>query len=514
MLLQFKNKKDIKMALNADTTIRDFIRKFFMHIVMLSSECSPIAKVGGLADVIMGLSKSLVEQGHRVEIILPKYDCMDYKKIEKLSIIYQDLPVVFDGQWHSNDIWSGTVDGVACYFIDAKWNKNYYNRNTIYGASDDTERFAYFSKAALEFLYKTNIVPDIIHTHDWPTALVNVLAREIYYHEGMTHPRLVYTVHNFGHQGLAHQSIIEKLGINPYKLSSECREDDFSIVNFMKAAILYSDYVSTVSPTYAKEVKYTDKGMGLQYLLNKYNYKFGGILNGIDNEYWNPKTDTYIPYHYDTESIQNKYKNKEALRQRLWLRDAYKPIVAVVSRLVGQKGVHLIKHSIGYSLSQSAQFVLLGSSPEYQISQEFSQIKNDLNDNPDCHLEFGFNEELSHLVYAGADIILVPSIFEPCGLTQLIGMRYGTVPVVRATGGLADTVIDIADNSMSLQYRNGYTFIDTDYNALEYALGRAIYNWFNDPELFRDIILNGMKYDFSWATSSRRYIDIYKFLHS
>ena len=167
-----------------------------MHIVMLSSECSPIAKVGGLADVIMGLRKSLVEQGHRVDIILPKYDCMDYQKIKELSTVYYDLPVMFQGEWRSNDILSGIVDGVRCYFIDAKWHKNYYNRGVIYGAPDDTERFAYFSKAAIEFLYKTNMNPDIIHSHDWPTALANVLLREIYYQEGMTHPRLVYTVHN------------------------------------------------------------------------------------------------------------------------------------------------------------------------------------------------------------------------------------------------------------------------------------------------------------------------------
>lgn len=480
---------------------------------MLSSECSPIAKVGGLADVVIGLSKSLQQRGHNVSIILPKYDCMQYEKIEDLKTVYYDLPVMYDGQWRANDVMSGIVEGVKCFFIDAKWHKHYFNRQTIYGESDDVERFAYFSKAALEFIFRTDMNPDIIHSHDWPTALVNVIQREIYYHEGMTNPRLVFSVHNFAHQGISHLSVLEQAGIDSYKLSSECYEDN-SIVNFMKAAIVYADYTTTVSPNYSNEVKFTDKGMGLQYLLNKYHYKFGGILNGIDESYWDPNTDSYIENNYTAKNLNNKYKNKSALRQKFSLQDDFKPIVAVVSRLVGQKGVHLIKHAIRYSLQEGAQFVLLGSSPEPKITHDFNEIKYQLEGNNDCHLEFGFNEELSHQVYAGADIIVIPSLFEPCGLTQLIAMRYGTIPVARLTGGLKDTVRDIEHSDLPFQFRNGYTFEDTDYTGLESALGRAIHDWFNQPETFKELIKNAMKADYSWDLSSKKYITIYEYLHT
>ncbi|WP_372366501.1 glycogen synthase [Candidatus Uabimicrobium sp. HlEnr_7] len=485
-----------------------------MHIVMLSSECSPIAKVGGLADVVIGLSKSLQEQGHQVNIILPKYDCMQYDQIFDLQTVYYDLPVMYRGEWHVNDVMSGVVEGIKCYFIDAKWYKHFFNRGKIYGESDDIDRFAFFSKAAMEFMFKVNIEPDIIHSHDWTTALVNILQREIYYKEGMNKPRLVYTVHNFAHQGIAHESVLDDLGVGSYLIPQECRENDHSIFNFMKTAVVYADYITTVSPNYANEVQLTEKGMGLQYLLNKYHHKFSGIINGIDSEYWNPKDDKYLSDHYDVDSVDKKYKNKEALREKFWLRNEYKPIVAVVSRLVQQKGVDLIKHGIFYSLSQGAQFVLLGSSPNPQISQEFAEVKELLNDNPDCHLEFGFNEALSHLVYAGADIILIPSLFEPCGLTQLIGMRYGTVPVARLTGGLADTVYDVEYGRAPEAKRNGYTFIDATKPGVEFALGRAIHDWFEEPKQFRKLIKNGMKSDFSWEASAKKYVKIYKYLHS
>lgn len=485
-----------------------------MKIAMLSPECSPIAKVGGLADVVIGLSKSLQLQGHNVSIILPKYDCMRYDQISDLETVYYDLPVMYRGEWHANDVMSGIVEGVKCYFIDAKWYKNFFNRGKIYGENDDTDRFAFFTKAAMEFMFKVGMEPDIIHSHDWPTALANVLQREIYYKEGMRKPRLVYTVHNFAHQGIAHESVLGDLGVNSGVLPLECRENDYSVVNFMKSAVVYSDYVTTVSPNYANEVQLTEKGMGLQYLLNKYHHKFSGILNGIDDEYWNPKDDQYLSHHYDAKTIEKKYKNKEVLRERFLLRDEYKPIVAVVSRLVQQKGVDLIKHSIFYALEQGAQFVLLGSSPDPQISYEFSEIKAMLNDNPDCHLEFGFNEALSHLVYAGADMILIPSLFEPCGLTQLIGMRYGTVPVARFTGGLADTVHDVEYSRVAQKRRNGYTFIDANKAGLEFALGRAIDDWFNEPQQFRELVMNGMESDFSWKMSAKKYVKIYKYLHS
>jgi starch synthase len=291
-------------------------------------------------------------------------------------------------------------------------------------------------------------------------------------------------------------------------------QDNFNhgAINLMKAGIVYSNFITTVSPRYRGEILHSSQSYGLGRTLHVHQGKMGGILNGLDYEVWNPETDSHIPCRYGIETLNAKYDNKAALRQRFWLRDTLKPIVCYVGRLDHQKGLPLITHAIHYCLNHGCQFVLLGASPDGRIAQHFGGLKRHYNDNPDCHLELGFNEELSRLIYAGSDMIIVPSLFEPCGLTQMIGLKYGTVPIVRATGGLADTVFDADYTDKPFNERNGYTFNDFDNAGIESALHRAIGLWYSYPNYFRELMVNGMRCDYSWNHPGQHYLNVYDYI--
>ncbi|MFH1263624.1 MAG: glycogen synthase [Pseudomonadota bacterium] len=487
-----------------------------MYVTMIASECAPVAKVGGLGDVVSGLAHELEIRGHAVEIILPKYDCMRYDQIWGLQQTFQDLWVPWhNGQVHCT-VWFGFVHGRKCFFIEPHSQDQFFNRGSFYGFSDEAKRFAFFSKAAMEYLLKAGKRPDIIHTHDWQTALVPVLLFEIYAHHGMEKQRVCHTIHNFKHQGTASADILVATGLNrsDYFFSTGRMQDDFnrSALNFTKGAILYSNFVTTVSPHHAWEALNSDQGHGLGHTLHLNRAKFGGILNGLDYDTWNPGLDPHIPHHFSAGRIDPKYGNKEALRDRFWLRKEFKPIISYVGRLDTQKGVHLIRHAIYYSIANGAQFVLLGTSPESGINDYFFHLKRHLNDNPDCHLELGYDEELSHLIYAGSDMVVIPSMFEPCGLAQMISLRYGTVPIVRAVGGLADTVFDKDHSDRPPEMRNGFVFDHSDHAGLESALTRAIGLWYLHPDEFRKLMVNGMRADYSWNQPGQHYIDIYEFI--
>jgi starch synthase len=485
-----------------------------MFIVMVASECAPIAKAGGLADVVFGLSRELEIRGNEVEIILPKYDSMRYDQIWGLTLDYQDLWVPWYGAVIHCSVWFGFVHGRKCFFIDPHSQDNFFNRGTFYGCDDDAMRFAFFSKAALEYMLKADKRPDIIHCHDWQTGLVPVLLFEMYKYHGMHNQRVFYTIHNFKHQGIAGENILWATGLKrpEYYFHYDRLQDNLyrGAVNLMKGGIVYSNFFATVSPHHAWEARWTDQGGGLGHTVHTHHHKFGGILNGVDYDVWNPEIDPQIPYRYSIDNLDNKYSNKEALRDRLWLRKGFKPIIAYVGRLDSQKGVHLVRHGIFYALSHGSQFVLLGSAPDPAINHQFWQLKHQLNDDPDCHLELSFNEELAHLIYAGSDMIIVPSNFEPCGLTQMIGLKYGTVPIVRAIGGLRDTVFDRDGSHRPPHERNGYVFHQPDYTGIESAMSRAIGLWYSHPEEFRELICNGMRYDYSWNHPSQHYLNIYE----
>ena len=486
-----------------------------MFVVMVSPECAPVAKVGGLADVAHGLSKELTIRGNAVEIVLPKYDCMRYDQVGGLTKYYSDLWVPYFNQWVRCDVYLGWVDGLKCFFIDAHHERNFFNRGVFYGHHDDGERFGFFCRAAMEFLLKANKHPEIIHCHDWQTGLVPVLFYEMYQSLGMHHPRICYTLHNVGHQGLNGEHLLRQVGLNPAALMNHERLlDDFrpGAINLMKGGIVYSNFVTTVSPRYADEIRHSPLGMGLQRVLGVHHRKFGGVLNGIDYSVWNPEVDSHIARRYGIGNLHDKYVNKEALRHRLWLRQGMKPLVSFVGRLDPQKGVDLILHAVPWCLDHGCQFVLLGSSLQSSINTAFWNLKRRFNDHPDCHLEIGYNEELAHQIYAGSDIILVPSEYEPCGLTQIIGLKYGTVPVVRNTGGLADTVFDANYAHKPFHERNGYVFNDYNWPGFESALQRAIGLWNHYPLYFRELMVNGMRCDYSWNYPGQNYLNIYNYI--
>ena len=486
-----------------------------MYVVQIASECAPVIKAGGLGDVVYGLGKEIASQGHCVETILPKYDCMRYDHIWGLHDAYRDLWVPwYGGQIHCS-VYCGWVHGQMCFFIEPHSNDNFFNRGCYYGCNDDNMRFAFFSKAAMEFLLKSNKRPDVLHCHDWQTGLVPVLLYEMYQHHGMERQRVCYTIHNFKHQGIGGTELLWATGLHQegYYFHYDRLQDNFNpfALNYMKGGIVYSNYVNTVSPHHAWEAHHTGISYGLGHTLHVHQDKFGGILNGIDYGMWNPEDDNHIPFPYAKDDLQGKALNKKALRDRLLLSHVDKPIVAFIGRLDDQKGVHLVHHALYHALYKGAQFVLLGSATDEGINNRFWHEKNFLNNNPDCHLELGFNEELAHLIYAGADMIVVPSNYEPCGLTQVIGLQYGTVPIVRGVGGLVNTVFDQDHDSTKVpEERNGYVFYQADNHALESAMNRAIDFWCQDPDGFRKLIIQGMEYDYSWKNPGEEYLEVYE----
>ena len=487
-----------------------------MYVVMIAPELAPVAKVGGLGDVTFGLCRELEIRGNSVEIILPKYDCMRYNHIWGLTRAYENLYVPWYGGGINCTVWFGFVHGRKCFFIEPHSGDNYFNRGVYYGHSDDLMRFAFFNRAALEFMLKTGKHPEIIHCHDWQTALVPVMLYEIYQHLGMRHSRVCYTIHNFRHQGVTGGQVLHATGLNrpEYYFHYDRLRDNHNAqaLNLMKGGIVYSNFVTTVSPRHAWEAKDGGQGFGLEHTLHVHQNKYGGVLNGLDYDMFNPENDPHIPAHFNPATIEKKYENKRALRQRLWLADNEKPIISFIGRLDPQKGPELVRHAIFYALNNRAQFVLLGNSPEKSINDHFWGLKHHLNNSPDCHLEIGYNEELAHLIYAGSDMMIVPSRYEPCGLTQLIAMRYGTVPVVRSVGGLADTVFDKDHSNRALHDRNGYVFDHADNAGIESALQRGISCYYQFPEHFRNLLINGMKCDYSWNHPGQHYLNIYDYI--
>jgi starch synthase len=487
-----------------------------VYVVMVAAECAPAAKAGGLGDVVAGLSRELEIRGNAVEIILPKYASLRYSEIWGLAPSYENLWVPWYGGAVRCTVWFGYASGRKCFFIEPHSAANFFGRERMYGYWDDPERFAFFAKAAVEFMLHSGKRPDVVHCHDWQTGLVPVLIRE-QYGAALAEQRICYTIHNFRHQGAADDLVLwaTQLGRPDYYLDADRLGDDFRYggVNPMKGGIVYSDAVNTVSPNHADEALYGDGGFGLSRILKEHQVKFSGVLNGVDYEMWNPESDPLLPVHYSAETIERKKDAKAALRDRLLLRDSRGPLVAYVGRLDEQKGMHLVHHALFYTLARGGQFALVGDSHYHDgIKDHYWHLKGYLNDNPDCHLELAYEEQLAHLIYAGADLLLVPSMFEPCGLAPLIGMRYGTVPVVRATGGMVDTVFDRDHSQRPRAERNGYVFHHTDNNAIESALSRALRLWSARPGQFRDLAVNCMRADYSWALPGEEYMEIYKSL--
>ncbi|GAV85018.1 Glycos_transf_1 domain-containing protein/CBM_25 domain-containing protein/Glyco_transf_5 domain-containing protein [Cephalotus follicularis] len=444
-----------------------------MHIVHIAVEMAPVAKVGGLGDVVTGLSRAVQELNHNVDIILPKYDCLKYINVKDFH--YQ-RSYFWDGT--EIKVWFGKVEGLSVHFLEPQ--NGFFSAGCIYGCRNDGERFSFFCHAALEYLLQTGSHPDIIHCHDWSSAPVAWLFKDHYMHYGLSKARIVFTIHNL----------------------------EFGANNIGKAMV-YADKATTVSHTYSKEIAGNS-------VIAPHIHKFHGILNGIDPEIWDPYNDNFIPISYTSENVvEGKRAAKEALQQKLGLKRSDLPLVGVISRLTLQKGIHLIKHAIWRTLDRNGQVVLLGSAPDPLIQNDFVNLANQLHSSHgDCaRLCLTYDEPLSHLMYAGADFILVPSVFEPCGLTQLTAMRYGSIPVVRKTGGLYDTVFDVEHDKGRAESQglepNGFNFDGADTGGVEHALNRAINAWYDGREWFNSLCKRVMEQDWSWKRPALDYMELY-----
>ncbi|PHT30313.1 Soluble starch synthase 3, chloroplastic/amyloplastic [Capsicum baccatum] len=414
-----------------------------MHIVHIAVEMAPIAKVGGLGDVVTSLSRAVQDLNHNVDIILPKYDCLKMNHVK-------DFRFHKSYSWGGTEIkvWFGKVEGLSVYFLEPQ--NGLFWKGCVYGCNNDGERFGFFCHAALEFLLQGGFHPDIIHCHDWSSAPVARLFKEQYKHYGLSKSRIVFTIHNL----------------------------EFG-ADLIGKAMTFADKATTVSPTYSREVSGNP-------VIAPHLYKFHGIVNGIDPDIWDPLNDKFIPISYTSENVvEGKSAAKKALQQKLGLKQADLPLIGIITRLTHQKGIHLIKHAIWRTLERNGQVVLLGSAPDPRIQNDFVNLANQLHStyNDRARLVLTYDEPLSHLIYAGSDFILVPSIFEPCGLTQLTAMRYGSIPVVRKTGGLYDTVFDVDHDKERAQQcglgPNGFSFDGADAGGVDYALNRQVYLLFS-----------------------------------
>ena len=468
-----------------------------MKVCFIAAEAAPFVKVGGLGDVIGSLPKALRELGVDARVILPLYSSIDR---ERFGLKYKAYQFVDLGWRHSYcGIFETEVDGVPCYFVD---NEQYFNRDSIYGQADDGERFAFFSKAALEILPALDFKPDVVNVNDWHTALsviyLDVLkSREAEFYKDM---KSVLSIHNIEFQGR----------FNPYEMGNlfglENKYFDALIyngdVNLLKGAIQLADRVNTVSETYAREILDPYFSYGLDKILTVEQGKLRGILNGIDVDKFNPKTDPMIPVNYDLKTFEDKVQNKLAFQKEMDLEvNADIPLIGMVTRLTHQKGIDLILQASEEILKTGAQLVILGTGDAHYESA-LRSLEHYRHDRVRSILLF--SNEMSAKIYAASDLFLMPSKTEPCGLSQLISMRYGTVPVVHRVGGLRDTVIPFTGVE-----GNGFTFESFQAGDMMDAIYRAVTCFYQSPDEWKQIIKNNLQKDVSWVQSAKKYLDLY-----
>ncbi len=454
-----------------------------LKVLIAASEAAPFAKTGGLADVAGSLPIALVAAGVDARLIIPKYACVKANGAE--AVIGKDI---------------------KAYFVE---NDEYFNRKELYGDKfgdyhDNLERFAFFSKEILERCKKENFQPDIIHCNDWQTALVPVYLNTLYkYDPFFSKTKTLFTIHNLAYQGLFNKDEFPKMGLDWVLFTMEYFEF-YGKINLMKAGLVYADAISTVSPTYAKEILTQEFGCGLEGVLKNREDSLYGILNGLDYTAWNPETDRKIFKKYSASSIEDKYINKEKLQKSLGLKiDREMPMIGLISRLADQKGLDLVAKMIDELLNMKAQFVLLGTGDnKYHIL--FEKMARIHNKNASINLKF--DAALAQKIYAASDIFLIPSKYEPCGLGQMISFRYGVVLVVRQTGGLKDSVQEF---DLKTKEGNGFTFSEYRADHLFTAIKRAL-ALYKNKSVWTGLVKKIMALDFSWEKSAQEYIELYQ----
>jgi starch synthase len=481
-----------------------------MKIAFVSSEVFPFAKTGGLADVAGALPEYIAKQGNEVKVFMPKYNFVDEDKYKlKYRWDIGAVPIRINGITRFMHLHQARLPGtkVEVNFIDCP---HYFFRGQIYtNDPDEDERFILFSKGVIEIIQRLKWAPDIIHCNDWQTGLLPLFVKDNYSWDRMfDNTSFLFTIHNIGYQGIFSQKTI---------FSAEIKEELFrkggpvemnGNVNFMKAGILFSEIINTVSPTYAKEILTPEYGAGLEDVLKLREADLFGVLNGVDYKVWDPSTDKLIPFRYNNSYLTGKTKNKKFLLEHFKIEfDEDIPLIGVISRLVSQKGFDIVGDVFNQLMNLDARWIVLGSG-EDRYEQMFNMAAHNYKDRVAVYI--GYNNELSHLVEAASDIFLMPSLYEPCGLNQIYSLKYGAVPVVRKTGGLNDTVQDWHEyKTAGEESGTGFSFNDYNGQALYAALFRAI-DTFHDKPVWKKIQINGMNKNYSWENTSGYYIDLYQ----
>lgn len=472
-----------------------------MKILFAASEAVPYAASGGLADVTGSLPKAISAQGHSCAVVIPLYKAIKPELREEMEFVTN---ITVDVSWRKQycGIYKAETDGVTYFFID---NEYYFSRDGLYGFYDDCERFVFFDRAVLEMLKVIDFKPDIISCNDWQTALIPVYFHIYYkYQQGYDEIKTVFTIHNIEYQGRYGKEVLgEIMGIPSY--NAGLLEYD-GYINMLKGAIETADKLITVSPSYAWEILDPWYAHGLDRILVTKQYKLKGILNGIDTELYDPENDSYAAGHFSAEDISGKAECKRALLEECGLTaDASEPVIGIVSRFVNHKGIELVRCVFEEIVRSGVKFAVLGSG-DRMYEDFFIEMARRYPER--VAVSTGFNPELSHKIYAGADMFLMPSQSEPCGLAQMIAMRYGTVPIVRETGGLRDTVCDNSEEN-----GNGFTF--KNYNASDMldAVWRAKRDYYNKPE-WAALVKRAMTCDHSWSSSAVTYTETFSELLS
>ncbi len=480
-------------------------RSTVMKILLVSSEVAPFAKTGGLADVAGALPRALRRLGHDVRIIMPYYLAV-HRQGAAGELLKAQVQAEVGGAVRSAGLRRGRHDDIPVYFIDYP---EFYQREGLYGNSegdypDNHLRFGFFCRAVLAALPELDFCPDVLHLNDWQSGLIPVLlSTERRSDPFFAHMATVMTIHNLGYQGLFPVSALAELGLDPGLFHMEGLEY-YDKISFLKGGIFFSDLITTVSPTYCQEIQTPEFGHGFEGILKKRSSDLHGILNGIDLELWDPARDTALAAPYSADDPAGKARNKKALQRELGLDvDPARPLVAMVSRLATQKGLDLLEAAWPRLMQRSLQFVLLGSGEEKHIAF-FRKQQHRRPGRQSIHLNF--DDALARRIYAGSDLFLMPSHYEPCGLGQLIALRYGSIPLVRRTGGLADTVFDVDSNPGN---GNGFVFDEATGEALLQALSRA-QTRFRNRSKWENLVRRAMSRDLSWERSARRYVEIYQ----
>ena len=474
-------------------------------VAFIGSECYPFVKTGGLGDVMSALPKALAKLNLDVKVILPRYKCIPQEYQEKMEYrgsFYMNL--CSDGKQYYVGIMEYQEDGVVYDFID---NDEFFSWGSPYtNLIDDIPKFCYFAKASLAALNYLDWTPDVVHCHDWQAALVPLYLRTSFSDTDVGRAIAVLTIHNLRFQGIYDRKMIQYWsGLPDYVFNKDCLTQNWLDANMLKGGIDYCNKVTTVSNTYAEEIQTEEYGEGLAEHLRYHQNKILGIVNGIDTDIWNPATDKLLASNYDAESvIKNKKVNKKALQEALGLDvDENKMVIGLISRLTNQKGLDLVNDVIPGIMDGNTQVVVLGTG-DSQYEDTFRYYENKYKGSFCAYI--AYNENVAHNIYAGCDALLVPSRFEPCGLTQLISMRYGAVPIVRETGGLKDTVqpYNVFENT-----GNGFTFDRYESGLLYDAINRAKTLYFENRKCWDDMVIRDMNKDVSWEKSAKQYKDMY-----